>query len=82
MMRTAGLPPVEVSPSDGAAMADRVLKLVKQEWCGVRALLIAWLREMLSRTEMHERKGIIGKIYTRKGMTRKKYLALVECWKR
>ncbi len=29
MMRIAGLPPVEVSPSDGAAMADRVLKLVK-----------------------------------------------------
>jgi len=47
----------------------------------MHALLIAWLREMLSRTEMHERKGITGKIYTRKGMTRKKYLALVECWK-
>jgi len=49
-MRTAGLAPVELAPSEGAAMADRVLESVKQEGCGVRTLLIAWLRAMLSRS--------------------------------
>lgn len=37
-------------------MADGVLESVKEEFCGVGTLLIAWLAEMLSRIE--EKHGV------------------------